>query len=172
MRIGIIGPTSFKERYEIFGSSEEKAKEIISKIAEIVSKRDYQVNVCADYGSVSEFFIEKYLKNKGKKVFSFVPLDDKKFGYKFVNNKIGEVINCGTWETQPERLVENSEALICLGYSAGTLIEVFYSKWFGRVKKMPVYIIKELVSGKLPKEVESNLNLRYISYKNFEKEFK
>jgi len=50
-----------------------------------------------------------------------------------------------------------------LGYSVGVLAEIAYSKWF---KPKPVYIIKELISDKLPKEIKNGLDLRYVGYRD------
>ena len=86
MRIGILGP-----------SKSVRNKAIISKLAKIVADSKYEIVVCADKDSSTEFFAKEYIKNKGKKIYSIVPLDDKEFGYSWVNTKLGEVINCGTW---------------------------------------------------------------------------
>jgi len=61
------------------------------------------------------------------------------------------------------------------------VIGICYSKWFGRKSKIPtlssknveqkpkpVYIINELISGKLPEEINSSLDLRHVSLEEFE----
>ncbi len=145
MKIGIIGPSKLKN------------KELISSVAEILI--GYEIVLTPDKGSVSEFFAKEYLKFNGKKVYEVLPLDDKEFGYSWVNLDLGEKINCGTWRNQPEKLNEECDVLVCLGYSVGGLIEICYSKWFG---KKPVYILKEFVDCELPKELEDGLDLKYI----------
>jgi len=156
MKIGVIGPSKLRE------------KEKISEIAKIIAESDNEIVLTPDEGSTSEFFAKEYIKNKGKKVYEIVPLDDKEFGYDWINLDLGEQINCGTWRNQPEKLNEETDILLCVGYSVGGLIEMGYSKWF---KKKPVYIIKELVSCKLPEEIEKSLNLRYISISDVSKQF-
>lgn len=153
MKIGIIGPSKLKE------------KERILKIAKIIAESENEIVVTPDKESASEFFAQEYINNKGKKVYEIVPLDDKEFGYNWVNLNLGEHINCGTWRNQPEKLNEETDVLLVIGYSIGGLIEIGYSKWF---KKKPVYIIKELISCELPKEIEKNLNLKYISIEELE----
>lgn len=155
MKIGIIGPSKLRE------------KKIISELAKIVAKLGYEIILTPDKESSSEFFAQEYLKNGGRKIFEIVPLDDKEFGYNWVNLNLGEKINCGTWRNQPEKLNEESEILICIGYAAGVLAEIAYTKWF---RPKPVFIIKELVSGKLPEEVK--LDLRYVSIEDLEEELK
>ena len=161
MRIGIIGPSKL-EYLEEFKDN----KKILEKLAEAVANSGNEIVIVPDKGSVSEFFGKEYIKNKGKKVYEVVPLDDKEFGYSWVNVDLGENINCGTWRNQPEKLNEETDILLCVGYAAGVLAEIAYTKWF---KPKPVYIIKELVSAELPKEVNRSLDLKYISYKDTKK---
>jgi len=156
MKIGIIGPSKVRE------------KEKILKIAKVIAESENEIIVTPDKGSACEFFAERYLKFGGKKVYSVLPLDDKEFGYTWVNIDLGEKINCGTWRNQPEKLNEETDVLLCIGYAAGALIEICYSKWF---KKKLVYVIKELISCKLPKEIEKSLNLRYVSISNVSRQF-
>lgn len=160
MKIGIIGPTSFESLKKI----NPDAKEIISDLAKEVLESE--IVVTPDKGSISEFFATNYLEYKGKKVYSIIPSEDKEFGYDWVNTELGEQISCGTWRNQPEKMNEESNALLCLGYSEGVLIEIAYSKWFN---KKPVYIIKELVSGELPEDATRKVDIKYISYKDIKK---
>ena len=152
MKIGIICPSKLRD------------KELVSKVAKIL--KDYEVVLTPDKGSVSEFFAKEYLKFDGKKVIEIVPLEDKEFGYSWVNVDLGEIINCFTWRNQPEKLNEECDVLVCLGYSTGGLIEICYSKWF---RKKPVYILKEFIDTSLPKELESSLDLHYINIEELEK---
>ena len=163
MKIGIIGPSKLKTLEKI----NPDFNKIISGLAKKVAESKNEIVLTADKGSSSEIFAKEYLKNHGKKIYSIIPMNDKEFGYSWVNVDLGEKINCGTWENQPERLDKESDILICLGYAEGSIIEIMYTKWF----KAKVYVIKELVSGKLPIEID-DLDLKYISFKDFEKELK
>jgi len=147
MKIGIIGPSKLRE------------KELVSQVAKIVSKSEQEVVLTADKGSSSEYFANEYLNSGGKEVFSVIPLKDREFGNSWVE-RIGKIIDCDSWRNQPEKLNEEYNMLISLGYSVGGVIEIGYSKWFG---KHSVYIIKEFISERLPKEFEGSLDLRYIS---------
>lgn len=152
MKIGIIGPSKLKNFYQI------------EEVAKIVAEKKHEVVFTPDKGSTSEHFAKKYLEAGGKKVFVIIPLDDKEFGNSWVNQEVGEVINCGVWRNQPEKLNEECGAIISLGYSAGGLAEIAYSKWFPKDKpQKPIYIVEELISQKLPIELEESLDLRYIS---------
>jgi len=158
MKIGIIGP------------SKARGEDKLSRLAKIVSESGHEIVITPDNGSSSEFFAKEYKENKGKKIYEVVPLDDKEFGYSWINLDLGEHINCGSWRNQPEKLNEETDVLLSVGYSAGGLIEMGYSKWF---KKKPIYIIKELSDGeKLPKIIEESLNLKYISIDELKEELK
>jgi len=156
MRIGIIGPSKVKDFYKI------------NQIAKVIASLKHEVVLTPDKGSSSEYLAIEYLKAGGKKVFEVVPLDDKEFGYSWINLDLGEKINCGTWRNQPEKLNEECSVLLCLGYSAGGLAEMAYTKWFPKGKaKKPIYIIEELVSAQLPFEID--LDIRYVSINDIEK---
>jgi len=162
MKIGIIGPSNINNLEKI----NPEAKRIISEVVGFLTKQE--IYLTPDKDSISEFFAQEFLNQGGEKLFSIVPMDDKEFGFDWVNTTLGEKINCKTWRNQPETLNEQTEALICFGYSTGGLIEIAYSKWFN---KKPVYIIKELISEELPKEAVRDLDIKYILYKNLEKMF-
>lgn len=158
MRIGIIGPSKLKKGTE----------EIIKRLAKIVAESENEIVVTPDKGSSSEYFAQEYLENGGKKVFEVLPLDDTEFGYKeWVNTELGEAINCGIWRNQPEKLNEETDILLCVGYAAGVLAEITYSKWF---KPKPVYIITNIEKEKLPRVINESLDIRYVSVKEFEGE--
>ncbi len=160
MKIGIIGPSKFNDLEQVNPSAKQMITDVVGYLT------GHQIFLTPDIGSVSEFFAQTYLDQGGEKLNSVLPLDDKEFGVDHVNTTLGEKINCGTWRNQPEKLNEETQALVCLGYSTGGLIEIAYSKWFN---KKPVYIVKELVSGELPPEITKSLDLRYVSYKDLEK---
>lgn len=161
MRIGIIGPSKIK------------GKKLIEKVSKLVANSGHEIIVTPDKGSSSDFFAQLYLANGGKKVYSIIPLDDKEFGYSWVNQELGEKVNCGTWRNQPEKLNEMSDALICIGWADGVLAEIAYAKWFKpkEIDKKVIYIVKELAHGKLPKD-SCKSDVRYISISDLEKELK
>jgi len=163
MKIGIIGPSDVNVLSEINPLAKKIIKELVGKLLE------FEIVVTPDKGSASEFFAKDYFERGGLKVSCVVPLDDKEFGYAWINLNLGEIINCGIWRNQPEKLNEETDALLCLGYAAGVLAEIAYSKWF---KPKKVYVVKELVCGELPKELNRSLKIEYISFKNFGKELK
>jgi hypothetical protein len=157
MRIGIISPSKIQYLEDI----NKDSKKILSEVAKVIADSKGEIFITPDKGSVSEFFGKEYINFNGKKVWEILPLDDTEFGYKeWVNIDLGEHINCGTWRNQPEKLNEETEVFIQFGYSVGGLAEICYTKW---LNKKPVYIIKELITAKLPNELNKSLDLRYVS---------
>ncbi|MCK5613283.1 hypothetical protein KAR91_66030 [Candidatus Pacearchaeota archaeon] len=150
MRIGIIGPSKLRD------------KTLILEASRIIAEKGVEIVMTPDKGdfSTGECFALEYSKNNGKKIYEVIPEDDEEFGSGWLNKELGEIINCGTWRNQPEKLNEECDAFLCLGYSAGALIEICYSKWFN---KKSVYILKELINSELPKEIEESLDLKYVS---------
>jgi len=159
MRIGIISPSKVSYIEEIT----KDARKIVIELAKKLAEEGFEIVITPDKGSVSELFAQEYIKSKGKKVWEILPMDDTEFGYKeWVNTELGEAINCGIWRNQPEKLNEETDILLQLGYSVGGLAEICYTKW---LKPKPIFIINELISKKLPEELNRSLDLRYVSYK-------
>jgi hypothetical protein len=170
MRAGIIAPSQIMYIAQATNNSEAGIKEMLAEIVKILIKNNLEIVITPDKNSPLEFMGKEYLRLKGKKLYEVLPLEDKELGYKeWVNTDLGEAINCGTWRNQPEKTNDVTDFLICVGYGVGAIIEIGYSKWF---RKKPVFIINELVSGKLPIEVNQSLDLRYISIKELDKEIK
>ena len=161
MKIGIIGPTKLSSLEKI----NRDAVKIIRGLSKTIAESGNEIVITPDKGSVAEFFANEYLNNGGKKIYSVIPMDDKEFGYDWINLDLGDRINCGTWRNQPEKLNEETDMLLGLGYAEGVLIEIGYSKWF---KPKPVKIIKEFISEELPKESVKKIDLEYVSYREFE----
>jgi hypothetical protein len=157
MRIGIIGPSKLRD------------KDKTVDVAKIIAESGNEVVLTPDESSSSEFFALEYIKNKGGKLYSILSLNDKEFGYDWVNTELGEPINCGTWRNQPEKLNEETDILISIGPAVGGMIEIGYTKWF---KPKPVYIITDIDSERLPKVMEEELDIHYISINDLKKVLK
>lgn len=162
MKLAVIGPC----KLDTLKFINPDYKKIISDIAKIVAEQKFQVYLTPDFDSASELFAKEFLNAGGKNLFEVLPLEDK-LGYSWINSELGKHVNCGVWGNQPEKLNEETKAILCLGYGASVLAEIAYSKL---LNPKPVYIIKELVSMKLPKELERSLDLRYVSCKMIKRE--
>jgi len=165
MRISIAGPGKF-EWYEKINSN---CKEIILEIANILAKSGNEIVLTPDKDSALAFLGKEYLKNGGKKIYEIVPLDDKQWGYKkYLDTTLGEIINCGTWENQAAEFNKQSEIMICLAYGGMVMAEIACTRYYNPKK---VYIIKELITAKLPSELNETFDIEYISYKDLKKIF-
>ena len=158
MRIGIIGPGQIEEYCKKSGISKRKYESIVRGLAGVVARSGNQIMVTPDKGSTKELFAQEYKNSGGKKVNVIVPLDDTEFGHKWVNIDIGDKqINCGTWRNQPESICENSDLFICIGWGGGTMAEMYYTRWMGKVKK--IYVINETIDSVLPVSLEKGLGI-------------
>lgn len=173
MKLGIIGPTQWQRNCKIIGVSEKEFLGEIKKIAETVFSLGFEITINPHKNGASfEFALE--FKRLGGKVFGIVPLQDKEFGIDYLDQSVcDEIIDCGTWRNQPESLNENCEAMLCLGFSSGTINEVAFSKWFpvGQ-KSKKVLVVKEFISKELPSESVKDINLEYILLGQLEKKLK
>ena len=160
MKIGLIGPS-----VDTLNKINKNYQKILSEIANILSNQKNSIYITADKNSPIETLTRQIKNNE---IFLVLPEDDP-LGYDWVNSDLGEKVNCGTWRNQPGKTNDETDILLCIGYSAGVLAEISYSKW---PKPKPVLIIKELITTELPKELNSRLDLMYISYKNLNQTLK
>ncbi|MDP2672688.1 MAG: hypothetical protein Q8O84_02665 [Nanoarchaeota archaeon] len=157
MKIGIIGPSKLDKG--------KKMTKMVGEIAEIVSKKNVSIIISPDKNSTAELFASEFKKRNGK-IIGIDYKDDTDLGYAGLNREIcDELISCETWENQPKYLVKNSDVLIVLGLSVGVTWEICLTKFYWSYPKQRIFIIKELVSDKLPKILNKSLSIEYISYK-------
>lgn len=167
MRIGIIGPNKFESITEVKKISDKEIKSQLTNIANILAKSNYEILLTPDKNSLLSFLGKKYLEDGGKKILEIVPLEDK---YKeYMDISLGEIISCSKWELQPSKFNQQCDILLCLGYGGMTLAEIGFSKYY-RPKK--IYILKDFISRRLPREIESHLDIEYIKIANLKKKLK
>lgn len=164
--LGVIGPSRIEKNAQILGQSAanyaKHIKEIARSAAELGIKK---IAIVPNKGSSSEIFTNEFKHTDGK-IIGIVPLEDKEFGISHLNQKIcNEIIDCSTWRNSPEKMNEICDVFLCMGFGCGVLNEIALSKWFNKnkAKKKRILICKWLVSGKLPKEIEKDVNLIYCS---------
>lgn len=160
MKIGIIGPN------KLFEGTLEERKELIDKVAKILAKSGNEIVLTPDKNSLLEYFGEKYLEYKGKKIWLIIPTEDKD-NEKYLNTRLGEIISCSDWDRQADEFNRQSYLFICLGYSWGAMKEISCAQYFNKKK---IYILKEFISEGLPKEL--NFLVEYISIKEIEGKIK
>lgn len=158
MRIGLIGPS----RFEKVGVKKEKIDKILEFIGENIAKSEHEVVITPSPGLPYET-AKYYKEHGGKNIIGIAPLDDREFGIRHIREQmkiLDKRINGGTWYSCPMRLIQNSDLLICLGLSAGTLIEISMIKYAIKFKKsnIKLLVIKNL--AKLPEVLEQELKGR------------
>ncbi len=169
MRIGIIGPTQVGRFLDINKFAEHNYSHFIHQLAEFLAKTDDELLVVPEPTAAPVNLGLIYRDLGGKKVVGLMPDHDEELGYNWLDTKlVDETISCGTWRNQPEAFCENSDVLLMIGLSPGTMAELCYAKWF-KVKK--IIIFKKWISALIHPEVTSGLNVVYIeSIEELEKE--
>jgi hypothetical protein len=162
MRIAITGPNKFAWIEKI----NPNVRMILSEIAKNIAKSSNEIVLTPDKDSSLAFFGREYLKNNGKKIYEVVPLDDDYEQYLDVS--LGEIISCSKWENQPAEFNKQSDVMICLAYGGMVMAEIACTLHY---KPKKIYIIKELITSVLPKELNETFNIEYISYKDIGKIF-
>lgn len=159
MKIGVIGPSDVKSFCKSIGMDSSRYISKVVDIAKSVALTGNEILVVPVEKSISETFAVEYKRFGGKRVIGVIPMDDTEFGIEKINQDIvDEIINCVTWRNQPEKLAESSDALLCIGFGAGTLTELFVTKYF----KAKVIVIEDFITQKLPREAERDLDIIYL----------
>lgn len=162
MKIGIIGPSDMDAWQKIVEVSDETLNMITESIVESIIDLNHEIMIVPVKKSLPELIAAKYQDKGGEKTLGVIPLDDEEFGIENLDEFFcEEIINCVTWRNQPEKLCEEADILLVVGFSPGTMIEIMQSKWFGKAK---VLVVEEFISQKLPVESIQKLNLKYIKY--------
>ena len=152
MKIGIIGPN------KLFEGTLKERKKLIDEVAKLVAKSGNEIVLTPDKDSLLEYFGERYNEFGGKKIWIVAPMEDD--AEKYLNLKLGEIINCIDWDRQADEFNRRSELFICIGYAWGAMKEIACAQYFNKKK---IYVLKEFISRKLPKELDFILD--YISLK-------
>lgn len=163
MKIGLIGPSKFEK----VNVKKEKIDKILEFIGKNIASHGHEIVLTPSPGLPYET-ANYYKKYDGKKIIGIVPMDDIEFGIRHIRENLAilnERVNGGTWYSNPMRLIQNSDIMICLGLSGGTFIEIGMIKYAIKFKNsnIKLLVIKEL--AKLPEVLEKELKGRvfYVS---------
>ncbi|MEJ2267853.1 MAG: NosD domain-containing protein, partial [Nanoarchaeota archaeon] len=140
LRISLIGPGDIKFYYsKILRISSEKLKKEINSIAKILTQSNIEIELTPDKGIALEI-AKEYKKQNGKNVIASVPKKDKAYGIKhlepYLNTKISnkklfdKEIDTGDWRQQNRLKALLGDAILILGLSSGTNIEINYGIYF------------------------------------------
>ncbi|MBT3406103.1 hypothetical protein HN419_02945 [Candidatus Woesearchaeota archaeon] len=155
MKIAISAPVNVGKRVEVLGISESEFYSNVDKVISALSGKE--IVIVPHKGSLSEYVA---CKHTGK-VIGVVPKNDTEFGIDFLNSSVcTEVLDCGTWRNQIEAMLDVSDVLVVMGLGCGSMAELCFTKWF-KVKK--IFVVDEFISSKIPKEIDEELDIEYIS---------
>jgi len=151
MKIGIIGPN------KLFQGSLEERKKLLERVAEIIAKSKNEIVLTPDKDSLLEYFGNKYKEFGGKKIWLVIPTEEADHK-SYLNTEMGEIISSKDWDRQANEFNRQSGIFVCLGYSWGAMKEIACAQYFNKKK---IYILKEFISSKLPKEL--SFLVEYVS---------
>lgn len=160
MKIGVIGPNKLFE-----GKISEREK-LLDKVAEIIAKSKNEIILTPDKNSLLEYFGNKYNEFGGKKISLIIPTEEEDYR-DYLNTQLGEIISCKDWDRQANEFNRRSDIFICVGYSWGAMKEIACAQYSDKKK---IYILKEFVTDKLPKEL--NFIVEYVSIKDLAEKLK
>jgi len=170
MRIGIIGPTRIDKFCKVVNKQRSDFDHFLHKISEHLASTEHSLVVVPAQENASGIIAQQYRDLQGSKVYGIVPEDDEEFGLMDVDPIYAdEIINCGTWRNQPEKLCEESDVLLCVGLAPGTIIEICYAKWF---KVQKIFILIEFLSQRLAPEIEKDLPIGYVNFSELKEKIK
>lgn len=163
MRVGVIGD-NIHAACKALKFKQENHYLILREIAEFLAEMSHDIIVIPELGSVPEFIAEVYRENDGNKVIGVVPMQDR--GLEELNSRLcDEMVNCRKWSNCSETLIEKSEILIALSLGPRAMMNICTTKWHPKV----LYIVEDLITQRIPLEVQNQLNLKYIKKKELEK---
>jgi hypothetical protein len=153
MKIGIIGPN---KSYSSDLSTEDR-KNLLSKVAKIIAGTNNDIVLTPNKDSLLEYFGIRYKHSKGQKIWLVLPTEEQSHE-EYLNTDLGEIICCKDWDGQANEFNRQCDVFVCVGYAWGALKEIACAQYFNKKK---IFMINELISNKLPKEL--NFLLDYIS---------
>ncbi|MBR9675985.1 hypothetical protein GOV05_03180 [Candidatus Woesearchaeota archaeon] len=167
MKISILGPSNVEEWLEKLGKSHDEVMVLVDRVVDSVISLEHEIVITPHKNSLPTTFSYKYKDLGGKKVFGVIPMDDVEFGITHLDDEAyDETINSVTWRNQPEKQLEESDALLVLGFGPGVLVELGQAKWFGKPK---IIVVEEFITAKLPIESIRNLNVTYCKADDVER---
>jgi hypothetical protein len=150
MIIGIVGPNN------IFDGDIDDRKNLLTKVAKIIAASGNEIVLTPDKDSLLEYFGTKYKEFGGKKIQLILPTNETDYD-SYLNTELGEAICCKDWDRQANEFNRQSNIFICVGFAWGGMKEIACAQYYNNKK---IYILKEFISGELPKEL--NFLVEYI----------
>ncbi|MDP2925183.1 MAG: hypothetical protein Q8N99_02310 [Nanoarchaeota archaeon] len=158
MIIGVIGPNKFEHLLQVNEYTIEDIKDKLDYLAKDLAKSGHEILLTPDKDSVLYFIGKRYIENGGKRVNLLIPKEEHDY-LKYLDITLGDIINCNLWRNKPARFNEESDIIVCVGFSGMALAEIGFSKYYN---PKTIYIIKDFISSELPKELHNSLKIKYL----------
>jgi len=161
MRVAIIGPSNIDRVSHAAGIAPDRIRDSAAEAGRMLAASGHELIVVPDQG-VPVIAAAAYREAGGKKISGLIPTSGhsaKGSTTRVQRNKIlcDDSRDDLTWCEQHSRLVELTDAMVCVGLSCGTICEIAWTKW---TKRIPVFLLRSL-SSRIPPEIEAETDLRY-----------
>ena len=162
MIIGIIGPSDIERVARAADVDPARICDAAAEAGRLLAAAGHELVIVPDRG-VPLIAARAYREAGGKRLRGLIPVSGASAPGSTSRVERHGVI-CDerhrdlTWHEQHSRIVELTDAMICLGLSCGTVCEIALTKW---TKRIPVYMLKGLGSA-VPPEVEAETDVRYF----------
>ena len=170
MKITIIGSGDL-EKIEKFGKvSKNNLIELLEDVAKLLVNLNCEIIILPAQGIPYEF-AKLYKKFGGKKVNGVIPVKCNFYG-EYTDKIIGsyldiidEKIEFDSWYDVDGNIATLGDATICFGLSSGVMAEISLMKYnlLYKKRKTKLFIFENIISNRLAKEIEVDINLDYVS---------
>jgi predicted Rossmann-fold nucleotide-binding protein len=162
VRIGIIGPTDIHITSKAAGLDPAVCEALARAAGENLARHGHTLVLVPDRG-VALLAAETYRAAGGPRLIGILPHGGTSSQTKASRcddhrGLCHETIEDLYWTEQHERICQQSDVLLCIGLSCGTLSEIAWTKWVGNT---PVVVVRSLVSG-IPPEMMAETDLYWV----------
>lgn len=158
-RVGVIGPTNTELIESVVPLESGTLQSAAHRIGVFLANSSMGL-VSVPARGIGLWVLESYWKSGGDNSLALSPngagaLDNSTTPRPDHVSMANRVRTDLSWEEAPAELVRESDCLVCIGLSCGTIIELAWTKWIRR----RVFAVEPLMTG-LPFEVSSEIDLR------------
>jgi hypothetical protein len=160
-KIGVIGPTDVTLIETKVGLAAGTLEGAAREIGAFLAAQALAL-ICVPARGVGLWVLESYKKAEGQDSLALAPyaagqpqeFRDRMRRQAATADRIRDDL---TWGEEPTELARACDALVALGLSCGTLIEMAATKW---LKGPPIFVVSAFIS-QIPVEVRAELDIRF-----------
>jgi len=167
MKISILGTGDLTKIPRHTKIKEKELRKLIECTAELIARKGHELVIVPDKGIPAE--IARIYKEKGgKKVYGLIPVKDTKYGIEHLKpflHLVDERIELDHWYDVDGEIAAAGKVCIVFGLSPGIIREVAVLKYHFKYLKCKTKVLwfKNTLSQKIPKEIEEEIPITYIS---------